>query len=509
MDSETQNALFEELGLDQEEEPETEEEGSAEDGQAAKEDEQPPTAELNVARDNMTAYLKVKPAFNGQVVSPDFIQEFLVKNGIVYGICTDAIKDFCENKKYYLELVCAQGLPPVDEENGTLEYYVRKDHAVKPKEKEDGTVDFRELGLVQNVEKGAVLCRIIPPEPGRDGIDIYDHVVRHTVGQLPALPAGMNTEISADELSLLSSVNGCAVCKNNIINVEDMFVLRGNVDNTSGNINFNGSVVIQGDVCEGFSVKAGEDISIRGMCEGAYVEAGGNISISNGMNGMGKGVLNAGGDVVAKYFENVTIQSKGNIYADVIMNCRITTEDSVILRGKQALLIGGRCQVGKKIQAGTIGSSNHVRTEIAIVSDQLNMALYGGGDNLEELQRKLSIATRGSEKLEKQIAELSSNASNQEKTPQERVALKTAVAKKAQFATLIEMLENSMKELTEAQESFADFKIIGLKIIYPGTRINIANYYFNIENEYNNTKFYADTEHIVFAPVLPSDTEET
>jgi uncharacterized protein (DUF342 family) len=374
--------------------------------------------------------------------------------------------------------------------------------------KEDGTVDFRELGLVQNVSKGEVLCRIIPPEPGRDGIDLYDNVVRHTEGQLPTLPSGTNTELSEDKLSLLASVDGCAVCKKDNINVEDVFVLRGDVDNASGNINFNGSVVIQGDVKEGFYVKAGNDISIRGMAEGAFIEAGGNISISNGMNGMIKGTLNAGGNVIAKYFQNTNVICKGDIYADVIMNCQITTEGSVILRGKQALLIGGHCQIGKKIQAGTIGSSNHVRTEIAIVSDQLNMALYGTGDNYDELQRKLFLANKGSEKLQKQIDEFSANSSQQEKTPQEREALKAAIVKKAQFATLIGMLENSINEIKEVRQTFADYKIIGLKIIYPGTRITIANYYFNIENEYNNTKFYADTEHIVFAPILPSDTSD-
>ncbi|HEX3037501.1 MAG TPA: FapA family protein [Oscillospiraceae bacterium] len=505
MDSEAQESLFNELGLDQIEEIEEEAVEGAEGENTAPEE--PPTAELNISTDNMTATIKVKTSFDGQVISPDFIHNFLVKNRIIYGICDEAIKEFCENKKYYLELICARGLPPVDEENATLEFFVRKEGDIKPKENEDGTVDFRELGLVQNVSKGDVLCRIVPPKPGHDGIDIYDNVVRHTVGQLPSLPAGTNTEITEDTLSLIAAVDGCAVYKNSIINVEDVFTLRGDVDNTCGNINFNGSVMIQGDVKEGFYVKAGADISIRGMVEGAFIEAGGNISISNGMNGMTKGTLTAGGNVIAKYLQNVSVACKGDVYADVIMNCHVTAEGSVILKGKQALLIGGQCQAGLKIQAGTIGSSNRVRTEISIVSDKLNTALYGAGDSLEELQRKLSLANRGAEKLQKQIDEISS-IPEEEKTPQQREVLKALTPKQGQFATLIEMIENSIKELAEIQQSFADYKIVGLKVIYPGTRISIANYYFNIENEYNNSKFYADTEHIVFAPILPSDTSD-
>jgi len=512
MDSETQESLFAELGLDHIEEAEESDtaEGTSEaEGEEAAQEEQPPTAELNVSKDNMTAYIRVKPAVPGQVITSEFILDFLVKNGIVYGICNDAIADFCENKKYYLELICAHGLEPVDEENGVLEYLIRKDNTIKPKEKEDGTVDFRDLGLVQNVAKGDVLCRIIPPEPGRDGINIYDAAAPHIVGKLPSLPSGTNTVISEDTLSLLAAVDGCVVCKKDIINVEDVFVLRGDVDNASGNIDFLGSVVIQGDIREGFYVKAGASISVRGMSEGAFIEAGGDISISSGMNGMGKGKLIAGGNVVAKYFENVTIECKGDVYADVLMNSRVTTEGSIILKGKQSLLIGGCYQVGLKVFANTIGNSNHIRTDVSIVSDKLNTALYGSGDSLEELQRKLSIAQKGSQKLEEQIVELTKNASSEERSPQDRFALKTAITKKSQFAALVELLQKNIKELEEAQHTFADFQIIGVKIIYPGTKINIANYYFNIENEYSNTKFYADTEHIVFAPILPSDSMDS
>lgn len=506
----TASSLFEELGLDKpEEEPEPEENKTEEEAAQTPEEQQaPPEMELNVATDNMTAYLRVKPAFHGQKITYEFIHEYLIKNNIVYGICEEDIRNFCEKQEYYRELICARGLPPVDEENGTLKYHFRTESAVKPKEKEDGTVDFRDLGLVQNVSKGDVLCEIIPPEPGQDGIDVYDHVVRHTEGKLPPLPSGSQTIVSEDQLTLTAGIDGCIVYKNGVVNIEDVFVVRGNVDNTSGNIDFIGSVVIQGDVFEGFHVKAGANISIRGMSEGAFIEAGGDISISSGMNGMGKGKLTAGGNIVSKYFENVTIDCKGDVYADVIMNCIVTAEGSVILKGKKGLLIGGLCQAGQLIYANTIGGPNHVRTGISIVSDKLNEALYGTEkeDNLEELHRKLGIARKGAEKLQALIADLTKpNNEAQEKTQREKDTLKAAITKKAQFSALIGMLEKSIQKKEDAKQTFADFKVICMGITYPATKLTIANFVMNINNEYSNTKFYADGEHIVFAQILPSD----
>lgn len=108
------------------------------------------------------------------------------------------------------------------------------------------------------------------------------------------MPSGTNTVISEDKLSLLAAVDGCIENLHSRINVNDVFIVRGNVDSASGNVNANGSVIVQGDVMEGFSVKAGQDISVRGMVEGAILEAKGTISLSNGMNGMGRGTLKAG-----------------------------------------------------------------------------------------------------------------------------------------------------------------------------------------------------------------------
>ena len=71
-----------------------------------------PKIELSVSSDKMEASIRVHPAMEGQTVSVDKIMEFLKANGIVYGILEGIVRDFCDNKKYFLDLVCARGLPP-------------------------------------------------------------------------------------------------------------------------------------------------------------------------------------------------------------------------------------------------------------------------------------------------------------------------------------------------------------------------------------------------------------
>ena len=69
--------------------------------------------------------------------------------------------------------------------------------------------------------------------------------------------------------------------------VSDVLIVE-NVDNSTGNIEYEGNVQVNGNVCTNFRVKAQGNVEVNGVVEGAYIEAGENIIIARGMNGMGK-----------------------------------------------------------------------------------------------------------------------------------------------------------------------------------------------------------------------------
>lgn len=466
-------------------------------------EEQPPQFDVRVSTDNMAAYLRIKPAYSGQTVTFEDVIGFLTQQGITYGICEKEVRSFCQDGRFYSEVICAKGIRPVDGTDGFIEYFFNTNTEYKPKEREDGTIDFRDLEMVKNIKKDAVLCKITPPEPGTDGTDVFGHVVPFVAGRFPVLPTGTNTIVSEDGLSLIAGVDGCIEYKKSVINVSDVFYVRGDVDSASGNINAIGSVVVQGDVREGFSVKAGKDISIRGMAEGALIEAQGTISISNGMNGMGKGTLKAGGNIVGKYFENAIIISENDIYADILMNCRATAQGSIILKGRKASLIGGSYQAGQKIIVKSIGTSAYTATAVTIQSKQLDDKLTIGKEenNAEQLEQKRLQAQNELEDFQKKFAGLASSNN----AGRENLLIKAAIMKKVQLGEAVKAIEAKIQNLKETTNELSDYKIVGSSIVYTGTKMTIGPFNININNDYSNTKFYAGPEGIVMAPVLPSD----
>lgn len=468
-----------------------------------------PSIDLRVSEDKMAAFITVTPAADGKGVTYDDIISLLKENNIIYGICSGSIEDFCTNKKYNTELECARGLPPVDQEDAKVEYMFKTTHNTLPTEREDGTVDFHNLGTVQNVSKGDILCKIIRSEPGTDGMDIYGTPVKYKKGRIPDFPTGSNTVVSDDGLTLSAAMDGCIEYKKGILNINDTFVVRGDVDSSSGNIDFLGTVIIQGDVLESFSVKAGKDIIVRGMVEGAMLDAGGNIIISNGMNGMGKGLLKAKENVTGKYFENASIECGGNISADVILNSNINAGDSIILKGRRALLIGGKSIAGKRIYANTIGSESNVKTDISIESDVLKKFFSGSTEKIDELKQKLDEENKKAHTLNNQLIKAKALLTTVKANPKVLLLIKSIMQKKSALDENIKKMTDEIKENEKTSESndysYLNFNVIGNRTVYRGTKITIGTITENVSNDYSNTKFYIDKGHIVPGQILPSD----
>lgn len=464
--------------------------------------------DLFVSPDRMEAEIRIKPVSHGQEVSFEEIKAFLKEKGIVFGILESVIRDFCENKKYFLDLTCARGVPAVDGKDGKLEYLFQRDQNFMPVEREDGTVDYRDLGIVQNVKKGQALCRVIPPEPGKNGTDIYGTTVEYRPGKLPSFPQGKNTAVSEDGLTLMADADGCIEYKNATLNVSEVFIVRGDVDSSSGNIDFLGTVIVQGDVLEGFSVKAGRDINVRGMVEGALLEAGENIAISCGMNGMSKGKAIAGGSVSAQYIENATVECAGDVRADVLFNSMVKAGNSILVRGRKGLLAGGRYQAGRSVTANTVGSGG-ARTEVLIVSGMLDGLLTGRqGENLDSVKAELVQEEKNLGTLNSQSETIAMFLKKDSRSLKARKLLKSANAQKELAESRIEYLKAKISAMGEADQSdlaIPDFKIAALRVAYAGTKITIGCFTEVLSSDYSATKFYAGQENIISSAIQPVD----
>ncbi|NLD49832.1 MAG: DUF342 domain-containing protein, partial [Clostridiaceae bacterium] len=327
------------------------------------------TVAVTVSPDKMRASILISPPEGGRMLNEKEVTDILAVNGVVSGINSSVIDEITKYPVYNQLIAIAEGTQPVNGQNGKLQFHFNLNKDKKPNVLEDGTVDFRSLNIIESVKSGSILCSLIPPQLGIPGKTVAGKDIPATDGKAAVLPKGRNVEISEDGQCLLSGIDGQVCYIDGKVNVFSNYEVPANVDNSTGNISFTGNVIVRGNVLSGFTVEAGGSVEVWGVVECAVIKAGGDIILRRGMQGIGKGILESGGNIIARYIENSIVQAKENITAEAIMHSNVKCGKKLELIGKKGLLVGGISRVGKEIVAKVIGSYMSTVTEVEVGLD--------------------------------------------------------------------------------------------------------------------------------------------
>lgn len=327
------------------------------------------SVDIEVSEDKMTASIRYsEPIFKGTLLTKNDIIVSLEANGIRFGIDENLIQDSLDNKEYGKWYKVAFGEPAQNGIDGYIEYFFETEKkTLKPKELEDGSVDYRNIDLFEVAVENKKLAVAHPEVKGIDGINVLGKAVPATKAKrAPALPKGKGTKILDDGVTLVAETSGRVFYMDGRVSILPVLEIGGDVDNTTGNIDFIGTVIVKGGVLSGFSINAGANIEIEGSVEGASITAKGDILLMKGVQGGGKAKITAGGDINANFVENSELIASGNINANSILHSNVKCGGELTLIGKRGLLVGGKIVVGEKISARTIGSPMATVTELEV-----------------------------------------------------------------------------------------------------------------------------------------------
>lgn len=325
------------------------------------------SAKIIISDDNMVAYARFYPPSNGGnlMTKKEIIAE-LDRLNVSYGIVGKVIDVFLVARQYCLNIPIAKGDKPIPAKDTQIEYKFNTKPLSKPKVLEDGSVDFHELNLFTGVSEGDVLAVLTPHTMGEPGKDIFGQQVLQNKPKIKILKYGRNISISEDKTVITSMVNGNVTLANDTVFVSDTYTVAADVDASTGDIEYDGSVMIPGTVRTGFTVKAKGDIQVNGVVEGATLIAGGNIVIKRGVQGMSKGRLVAGGDICAQFFESANVEAKGDVLAGSILHSNISSGGKVIVSGRKGFIVGGEIICESYIEVNSIGNRMETQTMIKV-----------------------------------------------------------------------------------------------------------------------------------------------
>lgn len=455
----------------------------------------PETYQLKVSQDGMIATARFLPPSEtgSRITFDDFLKDLRFRN-ITYGISVEALQaHFQSESDYCTDIVVAKGKDPVQGEDARIEYHFDTELHRRPAQREDGSVDYFHMTTINHCKKGEELARIIPENPGENGYDVYGQIIKPRDVKHTTLKFGRNIELSEDRHSIRSMVDGHVTLVDEKVFVSDVYEVK-NVDVSTGNLEFDGSIEISGNVAENFEVKAGGNVIINGLVEGARVIAGGNIIIAKGMNGMGKGYLKAGGDVIVKFLENVRVVTGGYVETEAIMHSRVSAGGEVHVDGRKGIIVGGYVQAGNKISAKVIGASMGSSTILEVGVNPLIKTQYSNmqkkiTENSKTIKNAEVILTNFKDKLKKGLPY------NESQIKYMKSVAKLVEEKSAELEQMNQYLEK-LRTLMETQKMA---EVVVNDEIYPGTTIIIGETSKTIQTSYRYCRFVKERGEVCMA----------
>lgn len=441
--------------------------------------------EIQISKDKMSASIVIIPPSGGKMMNVEEIIEELALKGIVYGIDKAKIREMIDRELFYTPIEVAKGREPVNGKNGQIIYQFETKKDLKPRVDEDGRVDFHNLDLIINVKKGQLIAEIVPPTRGVSGITVTNRTLPARDGKEARIIEGKNVVISEDKLKVFADIDGHPVLKDGKISVLPVLEVKGDVGLATGNINFLGSVIVQGNVKSGFVIEADGDVEINGSVEDAKIMASGNIILKRGIQGRGIGILKAGEDVVARYIENTNVEADQNIIIyEAAMHSCLSAGKIIKINGKKGLIVGGTAKAGEELSAKIIGSPMSTYTEIEVgIDPSQKRSCQEIMDSLRKMDEdllKINQAIEILERLDKRNL----------LTPDKKILFQKLINSKEK------LLEEQVLQIKEKEKmdfitkNAARAKVSASNVAYSGVNIIIGNASLKLRDKISHATFY-------------------
>jgi uncharacterized protein (DUF342 family) len=199
------------------------------------------------------------------------------------------------------------------------------------------------------------------------------------------ITAGRNTYYADQQKELRAAKDGVASYQAGAIHVDSAHFVQGSIDESVGDLDFPGDIIILRNVKGGRTVKAGGNIEVNGDVGDAVLIAESDISIKGDFKGDGQGRLQAGGNIYLRTIENQAAEAKQSIrISRECVNAQLNAGESIFLTFNEVGASGGHLQAGWGVTAEILGDRKKTLTLVEVKSTE------GFGPELRKIENEIT-----------------------------------------------------------------------------------------------------------------------
>ncbi len=424
-------------------------------------------AEVTIATDSLEAFITLSPAKGGKQLELAQVKSILSEEGVKFGIEDQLLVDLLQQARQSktgeaIEKLVARARQPVNGDDTQFIPLVdtANERILKPQLRPDGTIDMRDLGNLPMVNAGHQIMRRELFTMGEPGMDVRGHSIEANPGQDFDFAEAPGSKVNQENpLELLAAVSGQPNLVFNGMKVDNVIKLKA-VDLSTGNLDIDANLFVEGDITESMKVKCTGDITVGGVIESAEVEAKGSVFVGRGIVGHvphhepGKknkltAFVRAGNSINALFASYSRIQAESLIHIDEqMLHCNATSQDTISVgseKSRRGQISGGITKAGKTIEADIIGSSAGILTRL-----DLSGSYQKHLESLAEIEQDLSTKQKQVNVLKENYSQLThQKLTSDQQTQADKI--KNTIVKFNEIITQLESGRQAIKETIKSE----------------------------------------------------------
>lgn len=424
--------------------------------------------EVEISTNSMEAYVRVLA--KDKVITRQRLLDILDLHDIRAGIIESAVDEIVNGKNLRKSILIARGQIPRKGADGWYECYFRTMINKRPKIMKDGSADYKNVEWFETVKEGQKLAYYHRAEPGTDGFTVSGKVIPAQRGMEKGILVGKGFEMQADRKTYIATISGMVKMNDTTLEVTRHLEVE-DVTLATGNINFDGSLRIKGNVETGTEVHVTEDLEIDGNVGAATIICGGSILLKKGMNSAGHGYIKAEKGIVSRFFEAVKVEAKEDIQVNKCLNSQLYAGGMII---SSATIAGGVSCAEKGFRITNAGNSIGLHTALKVgYNEEIQQKIHNLNTALWESEQELHMLNNSYQGI---VAKYPPEIRN---SMDLFIKLeKSVIAKRTQIADMKAKLE-------KYQNKQKDAKVVIGGRAFEGTVVEINNRRWQADNQYN------------------------
>lgn len=247
-------------------------------------------------------------------------------------------------------------------------------------------------------KKNEVLAVKLRATEGHDGRDVFGNSIKGQLGLDKKFEAGRNVQARffPDKIEYSAMCEGIVQEMDGKLEVNSLCIIEHDIDLSTGDIEFAGSLLIKGSVQRGFKVRSQGSVTIEGNVEGGDLFAEGQIEVKGSISA--SSTIRGGGGVIAKHIEHSLVESGGDIVVeDGILHSDLMSNGRVIVTKGRGVVVGGEVKAREGVESNQLGNAMRTRTLITLGGEhwqskrliQMETELKGYEDEISRVQETL------------------------------------------------------------------------------------------------------------------------